>query len=107
MGALGINEPDLEAFISDVYKQCRMIGLGSREVANNPKQILRLTESVPISAIAGYIDEKLSLRNKLESDIQQLEADELAAKSRLGELLNQERVTRRDLERYVWKCSIV
>jgi hypothetical protein len=44
---LGVNEDNFRTFISEIYQHCSEIGLRPQNVAENVKQLLILSESIP------------------------------------------------------------
>ncbi|MGB6674844.1 MAG: hypothetical protein WBE34_20645 [Candidatus Nitrosopolaris sp.] len=48
---LGIDEDNFRTFISEIYQHCSEIGLRPQKIAENVKQLLKLSESIPLSDI--------------------------------------------------------
>jgi hypothetical protein len=57
---LGVDEDNFRTFISEIYQQCSEIGLRPQKVAENVKQLLMLSESIPLWQIPQYIADKTS-----------------------------------------------
>jgi DNA-binding transcriptional MerR regulator len=97
---LGVDEENFGNFVSQIYNQCTHIGLKPEYIANNIKQILDLSGSVPISEIPNYIQEKTNERQKLEEDIKKLEGQELDARVKLAEALDEKKVSLAELDQF-------
>lgn len=63
---LGVDEENFGDFVSQIYSQCKDIGLKPEYIAYNTKQIVDLSGSIPISEISNYIQEKTSLEERLK-----------------------------------------
>jgi hypothetical protein len=97
---LGVDEESFGDFVSQVYNECTRIGLKPEYIANNINQILDLSDSIPLSEIPHYIQEKTNERRKLEEDIKKLEGDELEARTNLMVALDENKVYLADLEQF-------
>jgi hypothetical protein len=96
---LGVDEEKFGDFVSQIYNQCKDIGLKPEHIASNIKQILDLSGSVTISEIPSYIQEKTDQRRKLE-DIKRLEAEELEALATLATALDENKVQLAEVEQF-------
>ena len=97
---LGVDEENFGNFVSQIYNQCTHIGPKPEYIANNIKQILDLSRSVPISEIPNYIQEKTNESQKLEEDIKKLEGQELDARVKLAEALDEKKVSLAELDQF-------
>lgn len=100
MKDLGVDEDAFRLFISEIYNHAKNIGLQPEYIAYNTKQILDLTGSTPLSQIPSYIQEKTNEKRKLEENITRLGDEELAAKARLHQALNEKKVSLAELEQF-------
>ncbi|MFZ0896936.1 MAG: helix-turn-helix domain-containing protein [Candidatus Nitrosopolaris sp.] len=80
MQTLGIDEEDFRTFISEIYQHCTEIGLRPQKVAENVKQLLELSETIPLWQIPQYISDKTSEKRELEEDILRLKGRESQAR---------------------------
>jgi hypothetical protein len=83
MKELGVDEDTFRHFISEIYKQCKDIGLAPEYIAYNTKQILDLAGSMPLSQIPDFIQQKIIEKRKLEEDISIIAQEQLQAKATL------------------------
>jgi DNA-binding transcriptional MerR regulator len=97
---LGVDEENFGEFVSQIYNQCKDIGLKPEYITYNTKQILDLLGSIPISEIPNYIQEKTKERQKLEEDIKKLEGQEFEAEVELMMALDDNKVCLAELEQY-------
>lgn len=101
MKSLGVDERDFQDFMSNSYQHSKEIGLQPENIACTLKEVLQLSESIPISIIPDYVEERMAVKGKLEKDIENLQAQESNAKARLREALEQERVTDANLNEFL------
>jgi transposase-like protein len=80
MKSLGIEEENFRTFISEIYQHCTEIGLRPQKVAENVKQLLELSESIPLWQIPQYISDKKSEKRELEEDILRLKQQDSQAR---------------------------
>jgi hypothetical protein len=97
---LGVDEENFGDFVSQVYNECTRIALKSEYIANNINQILDLSDSIPLSEIPYYIQEKTNERRKLEEDIKKLRMDESDARLKLMEALDEKKVSLAKLDQF-------
>jgi hypothetical protein len=83
MKEMGVGEDNFGLFISDVYNNCKNIGIQPEYISYNMKQILDLAGSIPLSQISNYIQEKTSEKRKLEENITKLGQEELESRATL------------------------
>ncbi len=100
---LGINEDDLGSFISEIYQRCKEIGLDSHKVADNVKQLLKLSESIPLWQIPEYISDKTREKENLEESIRCLREQESQARMSLERALKYRKLS---LERLNDFCEL-
>lgn len=98
LNRLGVNEDDFESYISDIYKRCSEIGLDSQYIADGTKQLLVLSESVPIWQISDYIASKRSEKAELEESVINLRIEVEQTKTNLQDALNKHEVALRQIE---------
>jgi hypothetical protein len=70
------------------------------KVAYLLKQLLDLSESVPLPQISEFLEQQRGRKRKLEQEIENLELNILDAKSRLDMVLNEEATTRDELNQF-------
>ena len=80
MQSLGIDEENFRTFISEIYQHCTEIGLRPQKVAENVKQLLELSETIPLWQIPQYISDKTSEKRELVEDILRLKRRESQAR---------------------------
>jgi hypothetical protein len=97
---LGVDEDNFGNFVSQIYNQCKDIGLQPECIAYNTKQVLDLSGSMPLSEIPNYIQEKTKEKRKLEEDIEKLKTKELDARTELALALDEKKVTLAELEQF-------
>jgi hypothetical protein len=97
---LGVDEDNFGNFVSQIYNQCKDIGLQPECIAYNTKQILDLSGSVSLSQIPDYIQEKTKEKRKLEEDIEKLKTKELDARTELMLALDEKQATLAELEQF-------
>jgi hypothetical protein len=97
---LGVDEEAFRFFISDTYDHSKNIGLQPDKIAAIAKQILDLAESIPLSAIPDYIQEKTVEKRKLQEEITKLGDEELAARAKLEEVMKRTAISTADLKQF-------
>lgn len=97
---LGVDEDNFRSFISDIYQHCSEIGLRPRKVADNVKQMLELSESIPLSDIPRYIADKTTEKRELEEDIRRLREQQSQARSSLEIALKEKNESITQLNKY-------
>ena len=80
MQSLGIDEENFRTFISEIYQHCTEIGLRPQKVAENVKQLLELSETIPLWQVPQYISDKTSEKRELVEDILGLKGREYQAR---------------------------
>jgi hypothetical protein len=98
---LGVDEDNFGDFVSQIYNQCKDIGLKPEDIVYNAKQIVDLSGSIQISDIPSYIQEKTKERQKLEEDIKKLEGEEFEAEVELMMALDDNKVCLAEVEQFV------
>jgi hypothetical protein len=66
---LGHSEDEVEGFVHNIYKTCKIVGLRPDKIAIHIKELLSLTEKVPINQISDHIQAN---KTKLEESEQKL-----------------------------------
>jgi uncharacterized protein YeeX (DUF496 family) len=97
---LGVNDEEFHHFVSEIYDRCKKMDLQPDKVASLLKQLLDLSESVPLQQIPEYIERQTSRKGKLKQETEELEQKILDAKSRLDIALNEEATTRDELNQF-------
>jgi hypothetical protein len=94
---LGLVEADeekgLESFVSDIYNKCKYYGLRPDKLVTLAMQILDLLESIPLSQIPNYVEEKSKDKQKLEEEIKNLLERKSSAQLEYEEALQKKKVT--------------
>ena len=93
-------EKGLESFVSDIYNKCKYYGLPPDKLINLAIQILDLLESIPLSQIPNYVEEKSKDKQKLEEEIKRLLERKASAKLECEEALQKKNVTRDILQKF-------
>jgi hypothetical protein len=108
MKTLGLDEEELHQFMSVVYKDCVTLGINHDKISYYIRELLELCENIPFSEIPNYIEQQKTRKIKLEQELQELEAREVDAKNRVDKALEEEGITRLDLnfKRELWKREI-
>lgn len=108
MKKLGINEGDIESFITEVFSYCKQIGITPHQVASNMKPLVELSKSVPLENIPSFVEEKENQVKDLEKEIEALQKQKRDLNievSTLKELrdtrLQEEKMTRSGLSSYL------
>src|SRR5918996_1549945 len=86
-------EKGLESFVSDIYNKCKYHGLMPDKLVNLAMQILDLLESIPLSQIPNYVEEKSKDKQKLEEEIKKLLERKSSAHLEYEEALLKKKVT--------------
>ena len=97
---LGVNDEEFHHFVSEIYDRCKKMDLQPDKVASLLKQLLDLSESVPLQQIPEYIERQTSRKGKLKQETEELEQKILDARSRLDIALNEEATTRDELSQF-------
>jgi hypothetical protein len=97
---LGVNDEEFHHFVSEIYDRCKKMDLQPDKVASLLKQLLDLSESVPLQQIPQYIERQTSRKGKLKQETEELEQKILDARSRLDIALNEEATTRDELNQF-------
>ena len=67
---VGVDDDEcLESFVSEIYDNCKRIDLRPDKIAIHVKQLLSLSETIPLSQIEGHIQQKIIQKERLEHDI--------------------------------------
>ncbi|HEX7208452.1 MAG TPA: hypothetical protein VF233_09740 [Nitrososphaeraceae archaeon] len=94
---LGLVEADeekrLESFVSDIYNKCKYYGLMPDKLVTLAMQILDLLESIPLSQIPNYVEEKSKDKQKLEEEIKNLLERKSSTQLEYEEALRKKKVT--------------
>jgi hypothetical protein len=97
---LGVNDDEFHQFVSVTYDHCKKIDLQPDKVAYLLKQLLDLSESVPVAQIPEYIEQQRSQVQKSKEEIEKLDAEILDRKTDLCVALDEESTTLDELDQF-------
>jgi hypothetical protein len=97
---LGVNEDNFRTFISEIYQHCSEIGLRPQNVAENVKQLLILSESIPLWQIPQYIADKTTEKREIEEDIRRLHEQQSQTRRSLEIALKENKESITQLNKY-------
>src|SRR6476646_728346 len=109
---LGVKKDDLEPFILHVYNNCIDLGVSPDNVASHIKDLLEFSKNtnnntVPLSQISDFIQQKTNEKKKLEKEIQTLKdeiktlnVEKLDSEHRHASALQNENITAVELKSY-------
>ena len=84
MQSLGIDEENFRTFISEIYQHChRNWTSTAKSRTENVKQLLELSETIPVWQLPQYKSDKTSEKRELEEDILRLKRQESQTKMQL------------------------
>jgi hypothetical protein len=86
-------EKGLESFVSNIYNKCKYYGLMPDKLVILAMQILDLLESMPLSQIPNYVEEKSKDKQKLEEEIKNLLGRKSSAQLEYEEALRKKKIT--------------
>jgi hypothetical protein len=86
-------EKGLESFVSNIYNKCKYYGLMPDKLVTLAMQILDLLESIPLSQISNYVEEKSQDKQKLEEEIKNLLERKSSTQLEYEEALRKKKVT--------------
>jgi hypothetical protein len=66
---LGFSEDNIEMFALDVYKMCKNIGLHPDKIALHIKELIDLTEKVPLDQLSGHIERNKIMLEESEEEL--------------------------------------
>jgi len=97
---LGVDEDNFRTFISELYQRCLELGLHPRKIADYAKQLVELSESIPLSDIPQYIADKTTEKRELEEDVRRLHEQQSQARSSLEIALKEKNESITQLNKY-------
>ena len=112
MSKIGVDEDNIEYFISDIYNKCKDIGLSSENIAIYLQDLLEFSMSssmtiLSISKVGDYLrektEQKIGLEKQIEDlkqQIQQREYDKFTIEKLRDDALQQQKVIASDLKWY-------
>ena len=112
MNKIGVNQDEIEYFVSEIYNRCKEIGLSADNTDIYLQGLLEFSKTsgmsiLPISKIADYVrekkEQKIELENQIEDlkqEIQQLNSERSASKKLRDDALQQQKTTTFDLQWY-------
>jgi hypothetical protein len=96
--------------MSHVYNRCTDLGLMPESIASHLMDLIEFSETVPVSKISDYVNEKKNEKDKLEQDIDKLKDEKLRLPVEKAELethrdsaLHDRRITSNELK---WHSSL-
>ncbi len=105
--ALGVNEEDFGSFVLQIYQRCKEIGLDPHKVADNVKQLLELSESIPLWQIPEYLSDKRREKANLEEYIRCLLEEESQARRNLERAMKDKELSLKQLLRKTLKDKAI
>ena len=72
---LGFSEDNIEMFALDVYKMCKNIGLHPDKIALYIKELIDLTEKVPLDQLSGHIERNKIMLEESEEELKDTHAE--------------------------------
>jgi predicted nucleic acid-binding Zn-ribbon protein len=112
MSKIGVDEDNIEYFISDIYNKCSNIGLSAENIAIYLQDLLEFSSSsimpiLPISKVGDYLrektEQKIELENQIEGlklQIQQIGYDKFTIEKLRDDALQQQKMIASDLKWY-------
>jgi hypothetical protein len=95
---LGVNDEEFHQFISGIYERCKKMDLQPEKITYLLKQLLDLSESVPLAQIPEFIEQQRSQVQKLKEEKEKLDIAILNKKADLCVVLDEEKTTRDELD---------
>jgi hypothetical protein len=103
----GVGDNEFLSFISQIYDNCKKLDLSPEKIISHLKDLLQFSESMSLSQINQYIEQKANEKRSLEKDIEglkekikQLAEERLSAEKLYKTSLENERMTASDLQWY-------
>ena len=93
-------EKGLESFVSDIYNKCKYYDLQPDKLVELAIQVLDLLESIPLSQIPNYVEEKSKDKQRLEEEIKGLLERKASAQLECEEAVQKKNVTRDILQKF-------
>ena len=93
-------EKGLESFVSDIYNKCKYYDLQPDKLVELAIQVLDLLESIPLSQIPNYVEEKSKDKQRLEEEIKGLLERTASAQMECEEAVQKKNVTRDILQKF-------
>ncbi len=93
-------EKGLDSFVLDIYNNCQFYGLPPDKLVNLAIQILHLLESIPLSQIPNYLEEKSKDKQKLEEEIKRLLGRKESTQLEYEKTLQKKKVTMDILQKF-------
>jgi hypothetical protein len=97
---LGVRDEEFHQFISEIYDSCKKKDLQPDKVAYLLKQLLELSQSVPLAQIPEYIEQQRSQVQRLKEEIQKLELTISDKQTDLAVALDEEGTTLDELNQF-------
>lgn len=97
---LGVNDDEFHQFVSITYDRCKNMDLQPDKVAYLLKQLLDLSQSVPVAQIPEFMEQQKSQVQKLKEELEKLDAEILDRKTDLAIALDEEATTQGELDQF-------
>ncbi len=68
----GVGENEFLSFVSQIYDGCKKLDLSPEKIISHLKDLLYFSESMSLSQISEYIEQKASEKRRLEKDIENM-----------------------------------
>jgi outer membrane murein-binding lipoprotein Lpp len=94
-------EEDIEPFLTQIYNLCTSKNIAPEAIVNTSQQILALSDTIPISQIPEYIQQKIKEKQHLEQEVRTLRETKLSTQSECDEALRKNRITIDNLHQYM------
>ena len=72
MNRMGVGNDQLQSFLSDVYKRSVDLGLTPQNIASYLRDLLEFSNTLVLSQIPAYLEQKKQEKDQLEKKIQDL-----------------------------------
>src|SRR5215831_15289101 len=97
---LGVNDEEFHQFVSVIYNHCKQMDLQPSRSCVLLKQVLDLSESIPVAQIPAYIEHQRSRVQKSKEELEKSDAKILDRKTDLCIALDEEATTLGELEQF-------
>jgi hypothetical protein len=75
MNRMGVGNDQLQSFLSDVYKRSVDLGLTPQNIASYIRELLEFSNTLVLSQIPAYLEQKKLEKDQLEKEVQELKVD--------------------------------
>jgi hypothetical protein len=98
---LGAQETNIESFITQIYKLCISKNIAPEVIVKISAQITAFDETIPISQIPEYMQEKIEEKQHLEREVKRLRETKVKAQGECDEALKRSSTTVDTLHKYM------